>query len=232
MSKPKPGAARTLHWRACRHPRLACCLGPLVLIALGFSGAWMGNLAVLEPCRHLYRRGAGGVVLRLAAHLPAGSGLQNRVRSARFPVRATYKLIFWIVAALVLVALSSLRHAIFLLIGVHHEETVCLPRLAAVVAPSGPPPERHAVRTGHDLLRLPDHCKKAICKVEGVSKSNMTFETRQAVVTFDDASQRAELTKATADAGYPSSVSGRVTENGTQHNGHHLWRHKRSRICS
>ena len=24
-----------------------CCLGPLVLIALGFSGAWIGNLTVL-----------------------------------------------------------------------------------------------------------------------------------------------------------------------------------------
>ena len=26
-----------------------CCLGPLVLVALGFSGAWIGNLTVLEP---------------------------------------------------------------------------------------------------------------------------------------------------------------------------------------
>jgi mercuric ion transport protein len=29
-----------------------CCLGPLVLVALGFSGAWIGNLTVLEPCRY------------------------------------------------------------------------------------------------------------------------------------------------------------------------------------
>jgi len=28
-----------------------CCLGPLVLVALGFSGAWIGNLTVLEPYR-------------------------------------------------------------------------------------------------------------------------------------------------------------------------------------
>ena len=26
-----------------------CCLGPLVLITLGFSGAWIGSLTVLEP---------------------------------------------------------------------------------------------------------------------------------------------------------------------------------------
>ncbi len=29
----------------------ACCLGPLVLISLGISGAWIGNLAALEPYR-------------------------------------------------------------------------------------------------------------------------------------------------------------------------------------
>lgn len=28
-----------------------CCLGPLVLVLLGFSGAWIGNLAALEPYR-------------------------------------------------------------------------------------------------------------------------------------------------------------------------------------
>ena len=32
----------------------ACCLGPLVLIALGFSGAWIGNLTVLEPRAYQY----------------------------------------------------------------------------------------------------------------------------------------------------------------------------------
>ena len=26
-----------------------CCLGPLVLISLGFFGAWIGNLKVLQP---------------------------------------------------------------------------------------------------------------------------------------------------------------------------------------
>lgn len=29
----------------------SCCLGPLVLLLLGFSGAWIGNLSRLEPLR-------------------------------------------------------------------------------------------------------------------------------------------------------------------------------------
>ena len=50
-------------------------------------------------------------------------------------------------------------------------------------------------------------CPITVKKVEGVSKVNVTFETREAVVTFDDAKTSVQkLTKATEDAGYPSSV--------------------------
>jgi len=35
-----------------------CCLGPLVLVALGLSGAWIGNLTLLEPYRPFFITGA------------------------------------------------------------------------------------------------------------------------------------------------------------------------------
>jgi len=31
-----------------------CCVGPLVLLALGISGAWIGNLTALEPYRPIF----------------------------------------------------------------------------------------------------------------------------------------------------------------------------------
>lgn len=31
-----------------------CCIGPLVLISLGISGAWMGTLTALEPYRPIF----------------------------------------------------------------------------------------------------------------------------------------------------------------------------------
>ena len=37
----------------------ACCIGPLVLLTLGISGAWIGNLTVLEP----YKPWFAGVAL-------------------------------------------------------------------------------------------------------------------------------------------------------------------------
>lgn len=49
--------------------------------------------------------------------------------------------------------------------------------------------------------------KKALIKVNGVTRADVDYEKRQAIVTFDDASTNVEqLTRATADAGYPSSV--------------------------
>src|SRR5260370_39037210 len=35
-----------------------CCLGPLVLVALGLSGAWIGNLTRLESYRPFFIAGA------------------------------------------------------------------------------------------------------------------------------------------------------------------------------
>ena len=49
--------------------------------------------------------------------------------------------------------------------------------------------------------------KKALTKVDGVTKAEVNFDKRQAVVTYDDAKTNVEtLTKATADAGYPSTA--------------------------
>lgn len=49
--------------------------------------------------------------------------------------------------------------------------------------------------------------KKALNKVDGVTEANVSYENKQAVVTFDDAKTSAEaLIRATTNAGYPSTV--------------------------
>lgn len=60
---------------------------------------------------------------------------------------------------------------------------------------------------GMDCPVCPITVKKALNKVEGVSKTEVSFAKREAVVTFDDTRTTVDaLTKATADAGYPSTV--------------------------
>ncbi|MCF8710144.1 mercury resistance system periplasmic binding protein MerP [Rhizorhapis sp. SPR117] len=60
---------------------------------------------------------------------------------------------------------------------------------------------------GMTCAACPITVKKALRKVEGVEKAEVSFERREAVVTFDDARTNAQaLTTATENAGYPSSV--------------------------
>ena len=84
-----------------------CCLGPLVLIALGFSGAWIGNLTVLEPYRPIFI-GVALVALFFAYRRifrPAVACKPGEV-CAIPQVNTAYKALLGIVSALVLIALA------------------------------------------------------------------------------------------------------------------------------
>lgn len=60
---------------------------------------------------------------------------------------------------------------------------------------------------GMSCAACPITVKKALTRVAGVSKAEVSYERREAVVTFDDARTTVQkLTEASADAGYPASV--------------------------
>lgn len=59
---------------------------------------------------------------------------------------------------------------------------------------------------GMDCPVCPITVKKALTKIDGVTRAEVNFDQRQATVTYDDAKTSVEaLTKATANAGYPST---------------------------
>jgi len=60
---------------------------------------------------------------------------------------------------------------------------------------------------GMTCAACPITVKKALNKVEGVSKTEVSFEKKEATVTYDDAKTSVNaLLDATKKAGYPSSV--------------------------
>jgi len=60
---------------------------------------------------------------------------------------------------------------------------------------------------GMTCAACPITVKTALSKIEGVSKIDVRFETREAVVTFDDSKTSVlALTQTTANAGYPSTA--------------------------
>ncbi len=85
----------------------SCCLGPLVLVMLGISGAWIGNLTALEPYRPWFI-GIALIALFFAwrrIYRPAQICAPGEV-CATPQARTAYKVLFWLVAVMVLVAFA------------------------------------------------------------------------------------------------------------------------------
>ena len=85
----------------------ACCIGPLVLLSVGLSGAWIGSLTMLEPYRPLI------VGVALAAMLLAGRRIWRPAHRcdpgqacAAPAARRGYKIAFGLVALAVVIAVA------------------------------------------------------------------------------------------------------------------------------
>ena len=107
MNEPKISRSALLAGGIAAILASTCCLGPLVLIGLGVSGAWIGNLTALEPYRPVF------IGLALIAMFFAGRRIFRPAQDCKpgevcaIPqARLAYKVIFWVVAALVLIALG------------------------------------------------------------------------------------------------------------------------------
>jgi mercuric ion transport protein len=84
-----------------------CCLGPLVLLLLGISGAWIANLTALEPYRPIFISVAAVALFFSYRRIfrPAVPCQPGEVCAVP-EVRATYKVLFGLVVVLLLVAVS------------------------------------------------------------------------------------------------------------------------------
>lgn len=162
----------------------ACCVAPLALVSMGLGGAWLANLQLLAPYRPLFISVAlatlgfaGWRIYRPATECKPGEVC------AVPQVRRGYRIGFWIVAAL-LVAMLGFPYAA---LAENRTVTLSVPGMSCDLCP----------------LTI----KKAISKVPGVSNVDASYEKKQAVVTFDDATTTVEaLTRASANAGYPATL--------------------------
>lgn len=107
LSSSKSGRGALLTGGVAAILATTCCIGPLVLLTLGFSGAWIGNLTTLEPYRLLFS-GVALIALFFAwkrIWRPAAACIPGEACAVP-QVKRIYKLIFGLVAALVLIALG------------------------------------------------------------------------------------------------------------------------------
>ncbi len=85
-----------------------CCIGPLLLVSLGFGGAWVGMLTVFYPYRWIFF-GISALALIFAwrkIYRPTGQCAPGQICAVP-RVRRAYKIALWMVAALVLITFAS-----------------------------------------------------------------------------------------------------------------------------
>jgi mercuric ion transport protein len=83
-----------------------CCLGPLALVALGLSGAWIGNLTRLEPYRPFFIAAALVALFFAGRRIFRAAQTCNAGELCAVPrTRRIYKVLFVTVSVLVLIAL-------------------------------------------------------------------------------------------------------------------------------
>ena len=84
-----------------------CCVGPLVLVLLGIGGAWAGSLAAMEPFRP-YLLGVAAIFLIFAwrkIYRPV-TACSPGTACALPRTQRLYKVLFWLVAALIVLAIA------------------------------------------------------------------------------------------------------------------------------
>ena len=107
MTEPRTGRLALVTGGLAAVLASSCCLGPLVLLMLGFSGAWIGNLTALEPYRPAFI-GVAVVALYFAwrrIYHPVPQCVPGEV-CALPAVRRMNRMLFWLVVALVLIAVG------------------------------------------------------------------------------------------------------------------------------
>lgn len=85
-----------------------CCLGPLVLVSIGVGGAWVSNLKALAPYFWVFilaALGFMGFAWHMIYRAPAAAQCEPGTLCAIPQTNRVYRAMFWVVSALVLLAL-------------------------------------------------------------------------------------------------------------------------------
>jgi mercuric ion transport protein len=197
-----------------------CCLGPVVLVSLGVSGAWIGRLSALEPYRPLFMVVAAGF-LAVGFYRTYGTARRDddpesceedcEVPKASRINRAT----LWI-ATVVVAGLFASPY----LLSVENTEASSTSQATAQL-PSSDDENRTGSASEHesDLRRVELKVEAMTCggcvqtvttaleNHKGVENADVTLEPPRATVEYDPRRTDPEqISKATDEVGYPSSV--------------------------
>jgi len=176
-----------------------CCLGPLILVALGFSGAWIGSLSAFERYRPLFMLITFGFLAFAFYKVyskPKTDCCEADSYCANPKADKINKIALWSVTVLVIGMLVSPN-----VIGAFASKSTI----------KQPVSTKQVVLNveGMTCAACSVTVSKSLKRVDGVQEANVTLTPPEAVVTFDPAKVKVEqLIEATKNVGYPTSVKG------------------------
>ncbi len=180
-----------------------CCVGPLVLLALGVGGAWVGSLTALEPFRP-YFMGITFIFLGYAFYRiyrkPKAEACEPGSYCANPKSDTINKISLWSVTILILILFA-------------------VPYIAGVSASAKNNTEQSAILSAKGIKRItldipgmtcpacPFTVQKSLKSLDGVLQAEASLEQKKAVVLFDPTNVSVDqMIEATTNAGYPSTL--------------------------
>jgi len=177
----------------------ACCTIPLLLVTIGVGGAWVSTLTALEPFRLFFIALAAGFLGFAAYRLVQQSRMPDCDCEEEVVSLRTRQVLLGLAALLTLGLIASPQF----LPEPPTRETI----QAQGVALSASMREVTLEIEGMTCAACATTVATALNRLDGVFTAQVTDVPPRAVVRYDEASVSAEdLTRATANAGYPSSV--------------------------
>lgn len=177
-----------------------CCLGPLVLIGLGFSGAWIGGLSSFERYRPLFMLGTFGFLAYAFYKVysnPKGGNCETGSYCANPKADKINRIALWGVT-IVIIGMLIAPSIIGAPASKAQETISTVPTLQIVLNVEGMTCAACSVTVTKSLERL-----------DGVQKADVTMAPPEAVVIYDPAKVTIEqLTEATKNVRYPTSIKG------------------------
>ncbi|RME84843.1 MAG: hypothetical protein D6785_05115 [Planctomycetota bacterium] len=187
-----------------------CCIGPLILMALGTTGAWMSNLTVLEPYRPFFMIIAfsflGYAFFRVYGKKSSSFCCENGVCIAS-KTEKYQKVALWLVTLLVV----SLMGIPYLL--PYFSSKQSKPKKQAHLKENNsqvPPARKEKI-----LLQIENmtcegcsmHIQKRLLQIPGVLEAKISLEPPQGMVLVDSKRVNPEkILQAAKEIGYPSKI--------------------------
>jgi len=179
-----------------------CCVGPLVLVALGISGAWISNLTAFEPYRPIFITLTFmflGLAYYKVYRKPKTQNCKPESYCANPKKDKINKAVLWSITLLIV--------GMFI-----------FPNVIGALG-SKPQTTTQTTQTNRITLEVkgmtcaacPVTVTKSLEKLDGVREANATFDPPEATVIYDpNKVSIKQLVEATTNAGFPSAIKGEI----------------------